>query len=181
MKKSKNLKSNLKRTTSLDTNFNQCIHDLLDSQEVENMQRFPQHCDYSCFDHCLYVSYISFRLCRRLGLDSKSAARGAMLHDMFLYDWRVTSPPEGLHAFHHPRIALQKAEQIFRLNEKEVDIIAKHMWPLTLAPPKYKESFIVCLTDKYCTLNEIRHYYSQALISGGKHFILTKKTRRMKK
>jgi len=34
-------------------------------------------------------------------------------------------------------------ENILCLNEIEEDIIRKHMWPLTLVPPKYKESFIV--------------------------------------
>ncbi len=38
---------------------------------------------------------------------------------------------------------------ILRLN------ILKHMWPLTIVPPKYKESYIVAGIDKYCALMEI--------------------------
>ena len=36
------------------------------------------------------------------------------------------------------------------IENKEKDIIEKHMWPLTLRQvPKYKESFLVSFVDKY--------------------------------
>ena len=37
----------------------------------------------------------------------------------------------------------------------ERDIIKKHMFPLTLTPPAYKESLLVCLVDKACSIYEI--------------------------
>ena len=40
------------------------------------------------------------------------------------------------------------------LTEKEQDIILKHMWPVTLILPKYKESFIITFVDKYCAIQE---------------------------
>jgi uncharacterized protein len=40
------------------------------------------------------------------------------------------------------------------LNDIEKDIIEKHMWPLTLKLPKYKEAFIVSFVDKYCAFME---------------------------
>ena len=43
----------------------------------------------------------------------------------------------------------------FCLNVIEKDIIEKHMWPLTIRLPKYKESFIVSFVDKYCSTAEI--------------------------
>ena len=33
-------------------------------------------------------------------------------------------------------------------------MIAKHMFPLTLRPPRFRESWIVCLADKWCALEE---------------------------
>ncbi|MHC9000559.1 hypothetical protein [Enterococcus bulliens] len=36
----------------------------------------------------------------------------------------------------------------------ERDIIIKHMWGATIAPPKYKESYIVTMVDKYCAIKE---------------------------
>ena len=82
-----------------------------------------------------------------------------MIHDLFLYDWRVRQPDrKGLHAFRHPRVALNNALKIFELSKKEQDIILKHMWPLTVIFPRYKESYIVTLVDKYCATYECSKY-----------------------
>jgi uncharacterized protein len=90
-----------------------------------------------------------------MGLDYVAAARGGLLHDLFLYDWRVAELERGKHAFRHPGIALENAKRIFTLNKIEQDIIEKHMWPLTIKPPMYYESLIVCIVDKYCATLEI--------------------------
>ena len=37
----------------------------------------------------------------------------------------------------------------------ESDIISKHMFPLTFYPPKYKESVVICLVDKICSIYEV--------------------------
>lgn len=83
-----------------------------------------------------------------------------MLHDLFLYDWRKKQPEhKRFHGFRHPRIALNNASKLFDLNEKEKDIILKHMWPITIIPPKYIEGYIITLTDKYCALEESYNHY----------------------
>lgn len=143
------------------------VQDILDNETVQEMKKYRQHYNTSTFDHCLEVSYISFKICKKLNLDYKSMARAAMLHDLFLYDWRKSQREieiEGLHAFVHPKIALKNASKIFDLNEKEKDIIVKHMWPVTLfSLPKYKESFIITLVDKYCALHESFIHYKNLL------------------
>ena len=82
---------------------------------------------------------------------------------MFLYDWRHSKKKlnlEGLHAFVHPKIALKNASKLFLLNDKEKDIIVKHMWPVTFfSLPKYKESYIITLTDKLSALKSFYEYY----------------------
>lgn len=50
------------------------------------------------------------------------------------------------------------AMQEFELSEVEKDIIRKHMFPLTLIPPRYRETWIVCLVDKICSVKETLHY-----------------------
>lgn len=83
-----------------------------------------------------------------------------MLHDLFLYDWRKKQPDrKGFHGFRHPRIALNNSLKLFNLNEKEQDIILKHMWPITIIPPKYLESYIITFVDKYCALQESYNHY----------------------
>lgn len=84
----------------------------------------------------------------------------SLADDFFLYDWHNTKPKSGLHGFTHPRTALDNANERFILNEIEKDIIEKHMWPLTPGLPKYKESYIIVLVDKYCSFMEIMKLYN---------------------
>ena len=58
------------------------------------------------------------------------------------------------HLISHPRIAVRNARKLVNLNKKEEDIILKHMWGATIAPPKYKESYIVTMVDKYWAVKE---------------------------
>ena len=138
--------------------FLSCIEDLLESEEVQRMKSYTQHGKTSTFDHCMVVALKSFLFCRRFKLDYRSAARGGLLHDLFLYDWHDKEERVSLHGFHHPSIALNNANNIFSLNDKEKEIIKKHMWPLTFSPPKYLESFIVTIVDKYCAFKEWSMY-----------------------
>ena len=59
------------------------------------------------------------------------------------------------HIKNHPKIALENANKLFNLNKKEQDIILKHMWPLTVVPPKCREAYVICYFDKTCTLKEV--------------------------
>lgn len=34
-------------------------------------------------------------------------------------------------------------------------MIIKHMWPITIKPPKYKEGFVLTIADKVCASKEI--------------------------
>ena len=144
-----------------DEEFQSIIKELIENETVLKMKKYIQHCDTDCFEHCYSASYYSYKLCKKFNLDYKSAARAAMLHDLFLYDWRVKNDREGLHAFTHPQTACENAEKLFKLNEKEKDIIKKHMWPVTVVPPKYKEGYILTLVDKYCALEETAKYMSK--------------------
>ena len=81
-----------------------------------------------------------------------------MVHDLFLYNWRERQPDrKGLHAFTHPRTSYENACKIMEINDLQKDVILKHMWPLTIKLPKYKESYILTLVDKYCALSESYH------------------------
>ena len=138
-----------------DTEFISNIEDIINNETVQQMKYFRQHYNSSCFDHCLCVSYYSYLICKKLNIDYKSAARAGMLHDLFLYDWRTkVNGRKGLHAFTHPKTALKNSLKLFDLNKKEKDIILKHMWPVTITPPKYLESYIITFVDKHCAINE---------------------------
>ena len=147
-----------------DNEFLSIISDLTSNKLVKQMKEYRQHYDVSTYEHCLNVSYISYKICKTLRLDYVSMARGAMLHDLFLYDWRDKMHKKSLfdfHAFSHPHKALENAKKVCNLNAKETDIIEKHMWPVTFALPKCAESYIITIVDKYSTIVESIRYYEK--------------------
>lgn len=138
-----------------DTDFLEIVNDLINNKTVQQMKDFKQHYETTCYDHCLVASYYCYKICKKLNLDYISSARAAMVHDLFLYDWRKRQPDrKGLHAFTHGKYAYENASKLFNLNDLQKDMIVKHMWPVTISLPKYKETFILTLVDKYCALNE---------------------------
>ncbi|MBR2763163.1 MAG: HAD family hydrolase, partial [Lactococcus sp.] len=87
------------------------------------------------------------------------------------YDWRETKFAEGSHAYVHPRIAYQNAQKLTTISKLEKDIIIKHMWGATIAPPRYKESFVVTFVDDYVAIKE----WTQLMKMKWKHHKLFKK------
>ena len=125
------------------------------------MKNFTQHGNTTVFEHCVSVAKFSLLMAQylekmfKLKFDKDSLVRAALLHDYFLYDWHdKTVPGHNIHGFTHPRTACNNADRDFGLNEVEKDIICKHMFPLTFMPPRYRESVLVTLADKWCALCE---------------------------
>ncbi|WRS27347.1 hydrolase [Oscillospiraceae bacterium MB08-C2-2] len=133
--------------------FLQIVADLLESEEVQSLDSFVQHHCFTRLRHSLDVAYFSFFITRLFRWDFKSAARGGLLHDLFYYDWREIHTGRQ-HLVSHPIVALENARNLCELNHVEEDIIRKHMWLITLTPPRYKEAFVVTFVDKYCALRE---------------------------
>lgn len=149
------MNSYIKELIDNDKEFQTIISELIANRTVQQMKKFRQHCETSCFDHCYMAAYYCYSICKKYHLDYKSATRAAMLHDLFLYDWRVRQPDrKGFHAFTHGKTACDNACKLFDLNEKEKDIILKHMWPVTIRFPKYIEGFVLTFVDKYCAISE---------------------------
>ena len=120
-------------------------------------KEFIQHGTTSVYAHSVAVACFSLYLCKKLHLKvrERELIRGALLHDYFLYDWHDPDPSHRLHGFHHANTALRNAERDFELSDVEKDIIKKHMFPLNIRVPKYKESVIVCMADKICVVQEM--------------------------
>lgn len=148
------MKQNIKILMDNDKEFQNIIKELITNDTVQQMKNYRQHYETTCFEHCYVAAYYCYLICKKYHLDYKSATRAAMLHDLFLYDWRVKNDRKGLHAFTHGKLACKNACELFDLNEKEKDIIIKHMWPVTVAFPKSIEGFILTFVDKYCAMSE---------------------------
>ena len=135
--------------------FLEIIEDIIENSTVQEMKNYRQHYETSCFDHCYMVAYYCYLICKKYNLDYVSATRAAMLHDLFLYDWRVRQPDrKGFHAFTHGKLACKNASELFSLNAKEKDMIITHMWPVTLKIPSSLEGLILTFVDKYCATSE---------------------------
>ena len=149
------MKEYLKDLMEKDREFQEIIKPLITNETVLQMKNFRQHYETTCFTHCYTAAFYCYIICKKYNLDYKSATRAAMLHDLFLYDWRKKQPNrKGLHAFTHGKTACENACKLFDLTEKEKDIIIKHMWPVTVEFPKSLEGFILTFVDKYCAMSE---------------------------
>lgn len=138
-----------------DDDYLALVDDLIFTDDVQSLKKYTQHHYSNRLEHSIQVSYKSYRLAKKWGGDVRATARAGLLHDLFFYDWRNTKMGEGTHAYVHPRIALENAKKLTDISPLEEDIIVKHMFGATIAPPKYKESYIVTLVDKYCACEEV--------------------------
>lgn len=144
----------------LDSEYRALVGDLLASREVQSLAQYTQHHHSDRLTHSLSVSYKSYCIAKRFGLNAKAVARAGLLHDLFFYDWRVTKFELGTHAFIHARVAVRNAEKLTTLSPMEKDIILKHMWGATTALPHYRESMLVDFVDDYQAVVEFCQPFS---------------------
>ena len=137
--------------------YMECVIDILDSEPFQKMHKYIQHGNTSTMEHCISVSYVSYKIARKMNFDYVSVARAGLLHDLFLYDWHTHAAKTGnyFHGYTHPAVALKNAEKYYTLNDVEKNSILRHMWPLTPIPPKYKEGYVIVYADKYCSSKEV--------------------------
>ena len=129
--------------------------DILDSDNFKSTKGHLQHGNMTVHNHCMDVARYSLLINKKLHVNcnKRDLIRGALLHD-YWHDKEALANRQRLHGFHHPVTALHNAEKEFRLNNRQRDIIRKHMWPLSVVPPMCREAWVVTAADKYCSLME---------------------------
>ena len=135
----------------LDKEFLEIVQPILDLEEFNNT-KFQRHHGITRYDHSMNVAYITYVVTKNLKLNYKEATFAALIHDFFNDEVKDENGYKRL--VDHPKHALKNAMRYFELTDLQKDIIAKHMFPVTLTPPKYKESILVSLIDKYSSINE---------------------------
>ena len=131
------------------------VRDIAQHGEFARLRHYDHH-NSSIYEHARRVSYYSYRLCHLLGLDYHAGARGGMLHDFFLYDWRSYKKDKNNpnHGRTHPLVALDNSRRCFPVSDTETDIIRHHMWPKGSRRPQSPEGMVVSMVDKYCAAVE---------------------------
>lgn len=139
--------------------------------KVLEMKNYTHH-GINRYDHCFRVAYHTYKITKFLHLNYESATKAAMLHDFWTDE--LEKEKSSMKRFTtHPSIAVENAKKYFSLTELEEDIIATHMFPITLRVPKYLESWIVDLVDDgasvyercYATIRDAKSYASLLLIT----------------
>ena len=134
----------------------QYASDILSNEKYQMQSKYIQHGKTSVLEHEMNVTLYALRLAKKFNLkiDERSLVRGSLLHDYFLYDWHIPDKTHRLHGFTHAKTAVKNATIDFELNQKERNMILTHMFPMNLRIPKYKESIILCVSDKIVATRE---------------------------
>ena len=139
------------------------VRDIINNEEFLKL-KFYRHHDNTRLDHCLKVSYNAYKLAKKFNLDYKAAARAGLLHDFFYGDLRYINVIERKYMLNaHPYFAYYNASKIFKLNEKEKNMILSHMFPISYELPRYKESILLDIVDDLEALKEVGIYIKDRL------------------
>ena len=147
---------------ALKREFYSNIRNIENYKEICRLQSlYFQHGRTTVLKHCRNVSYYSLLFAKKLeekfniSFNYRNLIIGAVLHDLFLYDWHKKDKSHRLHGYIHPVTASINDKKICNVNEDVQRIIRTHMWPLTLRKiPLSKEAFVVCIVDKILAVKE---------------------------
>ena len=141
-----------------DNEYLKIIENILKNREFKKMKNIEHH-GVSRLDHSMKVSYYSYKVAKAFHLNYYETARGGLLHDFFFSPVERDAKERLLSTFTHPSKALETANNYFTLSNKEQDMIRSHMFPINLSVPKYAESWIVSVVDKFVAVSELSLKY----------------------
>lgn len=169
------------------------VEDILLHDEFQKRKLFSHHHNLSVWDHSILVSFKAFLVAKYFGADSRTCAIAGLLHDFYPYAWlyneelskiddgeyvkyvNVKKPLFQMHGFVHGKEAAVNAKKYFPylMTERIFNSIERHMFPLTIKIPKYKEGIVITVIDK---LNSVREMPSLRVVG---HKISKKNTSKL--
>lgn len=149
------LKSNIKQDLIIidEYEFTDIASEFINSEVYMKLANEVHH-GISRLKHSFKVAKATYHIAKSFGLDYRSATRAAFLHDFFFNDQMLGNINKMQKYKYHPQIALLNAQKYFYLNEKEIDGILNHMYPLTPNKPKTLESMTLNLVDKGVAISD---------------------------
>ena len=143
--------------------FLNIINPIISNPEFIKRKNYKHHENESVYEHSINVAFITYKMVKkRKKLDLKSAVIGALLHDFYYKPWqdcKIKKPFFKKHGFVHAKEALLNSRKYFNvyLNPIVENCILRHMFPLNIHPPRYREAWIVSIADKKDSLKIFKH------------------------
>ena len=141
------------RRKELEEIYQSFLHD----EKIAKMKEISMHRGSNCYIHSFKVAKLAIkRALRHKKGDLYVILVGSILHDYYLYDWRVDRSRMKKHISSHPYTAANNAMRDFHISDKVKKVIESHMWPVNISEfPKTKEARIISNADKAIYLREI--------------------------
>lgn len=127
------------------------VEKILSNRKYQKLKNETHHHNSNRYKHSLEVSYLSYKIAKKMNLDYESVARAGLVHDFF-FDKEI--PNRGKRLIKHYQKSITNAEKLIKLNDMEKNIISSHMFPVGGTLPKYKESILVDMIDDYVSIKE---------------------------
>lgn len=150
-----------------DCEFFDIVNHILENEEFRKLDDIRHH-GITRLNHCMRVAYYSYLITKFLRLNYVEVTEAALLHDFFTDELESKNMIVSL--IRHPYIALDNSKKYFNLSIMQEDIIKTHMFPVSLVPPKYIESWIVDIIDDICAIYE-RFYSTRKELNAASTFL----------
>lgn len=151
------------------------VKNILLNDEFQRRKMFLHHHNMTVWDHSILVSFKSFLVGRYFHADLNVCAIAGLLHDFYSQAWLSTPELEEfengryvqlmkekkslfeMHGFTHAKDASINYIKYFPdlENKKITNSIKRHMFPLNIIPPRYKEGYIITTIDKWNSVHEL--------------------------
>lgn len=138
----------------LESIYQSFLHD----EKILRMKEIKMHRGSNCYEHTFKVvkrAMHHVEISSKKNINSEIVLVGAILHDYYLYDWRVDRSKRKGHGNNHVQRALENASKDFNISPEVKEVIGTHMWPINIKNyPKSREAKIVSISDKMVALCE---------------------------
>ena len=174
----KNVKEDIDIYIKLNPFFNEwfeIVKPILINEEFQKRKLFPHHHNLSVWQHSILVSFKSYMSARYFNADERICAIAGLLHDFYENAWLYNEELKQLengkylkdinvkktffqkHGFTHAKSAAKNYIKYFPEleNKKITNSIKRHMFPLNIIPPRYKEGLIITCIDKINSCSEL--------------------------
>ncbi len=151
------------------------VKKILNHKEFKKRKKYRHHGEISVYEHSLSVSKLAYTIARKINIsfgkqifNEYDIAIGGLLHDFYYKDYTLVEEKKPLfqkHGFVHAKEAYKNSLNVFPqyINKKTKNIILRHMFPLNIMPPKYIESWLITIVDKYVSMEVFPYLFKKVV------------------